>query len=251
MKKNYTWCLLLLTFGLTQALASYPEYQQHSNHGLKGEGSYLTFTDRIDKSKIKTIFEIGSRDAKDAIELSDLFHQHVFAFECNPTAIELCKANIGDNPNITLVPLGVWDTSGELSFFRVLDGNIGASSFFEFNPQARNYPDIVEEGLVQEEIKVSTVRLDEYLNENNIENIDLLCMDVQGAAFEVLSSLGTQLAKVKYIIVELETHPIYSGEMLYEEVDRFLIQSGFERVSEALESGSLFGDVLYRNLTST
>src|SRR5690606_23441638 len=105
------------------------------------------------------IFEIGSRDAKDALELSQFYKCHVFAFECNPDAIERCKTNIGLNPNVTLVPMGVWDTSGEIAFYRVIDGNIGASSFFPFSPKAKNYADILKEGLVQEKIVVPTIRL--------------------------------------------------------------------------------------------
>jgi FkbM family methyltransferase len=141
--------------------------------------------------------------------------------------------------------MGVWDTSGRMIFHRVIDGNIGASSFFTFNPQASNYPDIIEEGLVQEKILVNTIRLDEFIQYHGIDNIDLLCMDVQGAAYQVLCSLGDELTKVKYIIVELETHPIYTEEVLYQDVDSFLTSRGFIRASDALDPNGLFGDVLY------
>lgn len=243
--KKFIYPLLGMGLTFTSAHAAYPEYQQLPHQAIKGDGSYLWYMSKVNKKHIKTIFEIGSRDAKDAIELSDLFHCHVFAFECNPKALEICRKNISFNPNITLVPSGVWDTTGEMAFYRVIDGNIGASSFFEFNPNARNYPDILEEGLVQEKIIVPTVRLDEFLQDQSIENIDLLCMDVQGAAYQVLCSLGDQINKVKYIIVELETHPIYSGEILYQDVDRFLIDSGFIKASDPLDPNGLFGDVLY------
>jgi FkbM family methyltransferase len=243
--KKFIYACLGMSLVFTSAHAAYPKYKKHSHQKIKGDGSYLWYMSKIKKKYIKTIFEIGSRDAKDAIELSDLCRCHVFAFECNPTAIEICRKNIGLNPNVTLVPAGVWDETGELAFYRVIDGNIGASSFFEFNPNARNYPDILEEGLVQEKIIVPTVRLDEFLQTQGIENIDLLCMDVQGAAYQVLRSLGEQINKVKYIIVELETHPIYSGEILYQDVDRFLIDSGFIRASDPLDPTGLFGDVLY------
>ncbi len=248
--KTFVFGCICLSAAFSSLSAIYPQYQKHPHEKIKGEGSYLFFKKKINKKKVKTIFEIGSRDAKDAIELSDRFQCHVFAFECNPDAIALCKKNIGSNPNVTLVPMGVWDTSGELAFYRVLDGNIGASSFFEFNPEAKNYPDILEEGLVQEKITVPVIRLDDFLKKQGISNIDLLCMDVQGAAFQVLKSLGDNLSKVKYIIVELETHPIYTGEMLYQDVDQFLTKAGFIRSSEDLNPDGLFGDVLYINKTA-
>lgn len=239
---SLAFCLLLSA----STHAIYPEYQTYSHQDIKGDGIYLWYLKKIKNLKeIKTIFEIGSRDGIDAIELSDLFRCHVFAFECNPVAIEICKKNISSNPNVTLVPFGVWNMSGEMEFYRVIDGNIGASSFFKFNPNARNYPNIVGQGLVQEKIIVPTIRLDEFLQSHGIENIDLLCMDVQGAAFQVLDSLGDQLQKIKYIIVELGIHPIYSGEILYKEVDFYLTNYGFIRASDALDPEGLFGDVLY------
>lgn len=231
-----------------QIAASSPKYQPYPAEKPKGEGAYLQFAKKIDGNEINTIFEIGSRDAKDAIDLSNLYQCHVYAFECNPAAIELCKKTISSNPNVTLVPMGIWDEAGEMKFYHVVDGNIGASSFFQFNPKAKNYPDIVKEGLVQEAITVTTTRLDQYLKANDVSNIDLLCMDVQGAAYQVLKSLGSQLRKVKYIIVELETHPIYEGEMLYKDVDKFLAKNGFVRKSKPLDKGGLFGDVLYENV---
>jgi FkbM family methyltransferase len=235
---------LFLCFG---SLYSYPEYQEFPTSELKGDGSYLGFASKIDPSLVQSIFEIGSRDAKDAIELGQFFKCHVFAFECNPAAIEICTQNLAENPNVTLVPWGIWNVPGEMPFYRVIDKNIGASSFFQFNPEARNYPVIVEDGLIQEQITVPVVRLDDFMAAHQIEKVDLLCMDVQGAAYQVLQSVGDQLQQVSYIIVELETHPIYSGEILFDEVDQFLIENGFVRGSDPLDSLGLFGDMLYIN----
>lgn len=244
--------------GLSFLLASYctqlnsiPPYQKFTYKPQHYEHAYLNFIKKINKNDIKVVFELGSRDARDAIELSEFFKCHVFAFECNPVAIDVCKKNIDSSPNITLVPLAVWNQSGPLSFYKVWEGdywgafNVGASSCFKFNPEARNYPDIIAEGLIQEEITVTATRLDDFLEANQIDSIDLICMDVQGAAFQVLEGLGDCLSKVKYIITELEMHPIYEGEVLYPQVDTFLKQRGFVRASEPLENNSLCGDVLY------
>lgn len=232
-------------------LCSVLAYQEFPEQVLPYEHCYLNYVKDI--KNVRLIFEIGSRDAHDAVELSHLFKCHAFAFECNPVAIDVCKRNIGANPNVTLVPLAVWNKSGPLSFYKVWEGeywgamNVGASSCFKFNPQARNYPDIVAEGLVQEEITVNAIRLDEFLEANGIDSIDLICMDVQGAAFQVLEGLGRYLSKVKYIITELEVHPIYEGEILYPEVDLYLTQRGFVKGSPALEPAESSGDVLYIN----
>jgi FkbM family methyltransferase len=240
--------IFFLAFSACPQIFGYPKYQTYpvSEKNSPG-GSYYDFLKPIDKNQVRSIFEIGSRDALDAVTLSNYFECHVYAFECNPDAIQICRKTIGQNPNVTLVPLAVWDKNCEISFFQVPEGNIGASSCFQFNPDAKNYPDIVEEGLYQKEIKVQATRIDTFLKQNNIENIDLICMDVQGAAYEVVKSLGSYLKTVKYIITELETHPIYKGEVLYKEFDRFMQKNGFVRKSPRLKRNGLFGDVLYVN----
>jgi FkbM family methyltransferase len=239
MCRFLAFCIMIASTSL------FSSYIDHDHPKVRGEGSYLSFANKISKNEIQTIFEIGSRDAKDAVELSDYYRCHVFAFECNPDAIAISQETMGTNPNVTLIPYGVWDTPGVVSFYRVIDGNIGASSFFPFNPKAKNYPDILAEGLQQQKIDVETVRLDDFMADVGVDSIDLLCMDVQEAAMQVLRSLGGKLRSVKYIIVELETHPIYLGETLYKDVDRFLKRKGFIRASDALDKKGLFGDVLY------
>lgn len=115
--KNIFCVLLGICLALSSAYAVYPEYQQYSHSAIKGGGNYLRYMSPVKKHHIKTIFEIGSRDAIDAIQLSDFFQCHVYAFECNLTAVEICRKNIGFNPNVTLVPSGVWDATGEMAFF--------------------------------------------------------------------------------------------------------------------------------------
>lgn len=236
---------LLLLVG--SSLQAYPSYEKYSVGSVKPGGVYRYFFNKIDANKVNSVFEIGSRDALDALMLSDYFQCHVFAFECNPVGINRCVHSIGDNPNVTLVPLAVWNKSGPLSFYAISTGNVGASSCFEFSPAAPNYQAILEEGLIQTEIEVNGTRLDQFLEREEIEGIDLICMDAQGAAYEVLEGLGEYIHQVKYIITEIEAQAIYSGEKLFEEVDAYLLNKGFERGSSPLSPNCLFGDVLYIN----
>ena len=238
---------LVMMMALFGSLNALPCYEDYPNVGKHGDGSYLSFVKDIDKNRVKIIFEIGSRDALDAIDLSQYFKAHVVAFECNPYQIPVCRENIGNNPNVTLEPYGVWDSNGYRDFYRVIDKNPGASSFFESNTESPYYKPDHPDATTQEKIVVPCIRLDDYLEHKKIGRIDLLCMDVQGAAYQVLESLGTHLKRVKYIIVELETQRMYVGEKLYDEVDQYLRNSGFIRLSPALDPNGLFGDVLYMN----
>ena len=95
--------------------------------------------------EVKVILELGSRDACEAVSLKRAFRNAtVYAFECNPPAIELCRQNIGDKKDIVLVPMAVSDVDGVVDFYAIdprntvtthADGNIGASSLSTFHNQ--------------------------------------------------------------------------------------------------------------------
>jgi len=211
----------------------YPEYvslnswQERRIEEAQEGGAYLNkrFTDLV-QSEVKSVFEIGSRDAIDALKLSQYYKCHVFCFECNPHTLTECEKNIGSNPNVTLIPQAVWDKSGEIPFYPIVE-----VEGVNYNPGASSCLLLNEEGYhgdyKQEEIVVPATRLDEWLDASKISHVDMLCIDVQGGALNVLKGLGEYLQKVKYIIVELELETFYHGEALYPEFDRFMNENGF------------------------
>lgn len=241
----------LITVAFSPLICMWPEYIQPSSseykrlRGLKTEGSYLDkyFTNVLDRNKdIQSILEIGSRDCLDALKLSYKYRCHVFAFECNPTMLETCRKNIGSNPNVTLVEKAVWDRTKKISFYPMVEEgsvfyNPGTSSCFKINPQSHL------KGYVQKEITVDAVRLDDWLLSMDIENVDLICMDVQGATYNVLKGLGDKLKNVKYIITEIEHKEIYEGEVLKDTLDDFLEENGFRMYLG--KQNRFFGDYLY------
>src|SRR5690349_4844090 len=96
-KLNYlTYSLVSFFFFHSPLLAFIPEYTEEwenkdksfnliKDH-LYGQGDYLhpNFLKFIDKNQVHFILEIGSRDAIDALDLSQFYQSHVCAFECNP-----------------------------------------------------------------------------------------------------------------------------------------------------------------------
>lgn len=210
-----------------------------------GQGDYLnhTFTQWIDRSQVSLILEIGSRDAIDALDLSEYYQAPLFAFECNPQAIDICRHNTAGNPNIIVVPMAAWNMTTSLSFFPVVEGGqivcIGASSAFRFDPAGP-----VMNSQKQDEIIVPAIRLDEWLEKEKINSVDLICIDAQGATLQVIEGLGDRIANVKYVICEAEYCRYYVGESLYPEIEAYFTQHGFTAVS-LINHHNLYADVLF------
>ena len=205
--------------------------------------------DYIRAEDIRIALDVGSRDALAALAMCRNFRNaKVYAFECNPPAIELCRRNAASEPRITVIDRAVSHLDGELTFYAIdpkktitphSDGNIGASSLFLAR---RDYP---FERYVQNPIKVMGVTLESWARERQIEEIDLLWMDLQGAELSALTGLGQLISGVKFVYTEVEYQPMYVDQPLAADIYKALGAAGFVEVS-VLYSDEWMGNVLFR-----
>jgi len=189
--------------------------------------SYLhkNFVKWIDKDSIKTIVECGSRDCFDAIALNEFYNPDIiYSFECNPESFLVCKKNIRGIDNIRLINKAVYNHDCPVVFYatdmdKSIDKNIGASSLLWHRDNENEF--------FQKEITVEGMRLDTFMENYNVENIDLLCMDLQGTEHIAIDSLGERIKDIKYIITEVTIRSHYKGDMLRGEMRRLLHSKGF------------------------
>lgn len=164
------------------------------------------------------IWEIGSRDGREAQRLSDAFPwSQIIAFEPNPETFPSVENMALKNNRITPKNLAISKTNGLIDFYKIntsetvtswIDGNPGASSLLK---SSGNYP---HETYVQELIQVRSIRASELLMEYPEMQPQLLWIDVQGSEDQVLESFGKDLEKVSLIVVELSLKEIYSNQPL-------------------------------------
>jgi FkbM family methyltransferase len=146
---------------------------------------FIQHIDERYRSETLVIFDIGSRDCEQSIEFYKAFpNSTIYAFECNPNTIEICKKNIepyGDR--ITLIEGAVCDYDGNITFYPInqektltawKDGNPGASSIFRSNGK------YTIETYVQDEMITQCHRLDTIMSKYGISNVDIIWMDLQG-----------------------------------------------------------------------
>src|SRR5438067_7633069 len=129
---------------------------------IRGLADFLS-SRGVDVSSFRTVFDIGSRDGCQAIQLSRLFpNAQVVAVECNPETLAQCRQNLAGKPRIRLVEKAINSYSGRCRFFPIdttrtvtswTDGNPGASSLFL---ATGDYP---LERYVQHQIDVECIRI--------------------------------------------------------------------------------------------
>ena len=211
----------------------------------------LEFVDKaLGLDSIETVVEIGARDCSETAAFSRLLpNASIYAFECNPSTLPVCRRVVENLPNATLIEKAAADQDGAMTFYPIdqeltdtdwEDGNPGASSLFKASGE---YP---LERYVQKEITVSATRLGTFLEEKHIPRIDLLWMDIQGAELMALTGLGDQICNVKVIHTELEFFEIYAGQPLFGEIKQFLNRHGF-RLATFTALGPYSADAIFLN----
>jgi FkbM family methyltransferase len=214
--------------------------------------SYFYFNNNIDKTKVKIIFELGSRDLIDARKILKHYDNAVcYSFECNPDCLIECKKNKAnfnedENKRVILIEKAV-SIDNKKVLFRPFDlsvyNNMGASSMLEIDFSIRNkYDPDYNRGKVQKEVEVDGIRIDTYMENNNIQNIDLLCIDLQGYELQAIKSLGEKLKTVKYIITECSILTSYKNGANFVELNDYLKKYGF-KYNNSNKFGNQFPDL--------
>lgn len=163
------------------------------------------------------IIEIGSRDGHDAKSLAQIFNlpdESCYVFEANPEAAESIMKTY---PKFHLYNNLVSDTAGEF-IFNIEPDNIGASSMYsKINPSAG-----------MKTVKVEAVTMADFIESENIQTLDCVKLDVEGATLNVLKSFGKHLDKLQAIQIESEHIQIWGeGSSLFPEVYCWLVEHGY------------------------
>lgn len=187
----------------------------------------------------QVIFDVGARDCKQSIDFSNYYKSaKVYSFEPNPIMVNICENNVKNYPNITLVKKAINSYNGTCKFYNIdiektnngyEEGNQGASSLFKLGEKYRRFSG---EQIYCAETEVECLRLDTFVEEHQINEIDIIWMDVQAAEKIALESLGSHLAKVKLIHTELNTVQLYEDcpNNVFLEVNEFLTAAGFKLI---------------------
>ncbi|HVN94915.1 MAG TPA: FkbM family methyltransferase [Syntrophorhabdaceae bacterium] len=150
------------------------------------------FTHLARKSSV--IMDIGANIGLFAISGAKAnLNARVYAFEPIPSLSDAIEANkaLNDLSNIWVIPQAVSNTTGVSSLYLTEDDTMASLK------QGRGLT-------IEGERQVSTVTLDEFCESRNIEKVDLIKIDVEGAeTFVLKGGTATLNSSSPYVIVEV------------------------------------------------
>jgi FkbM family methyltransferase len=134
------------------------------------------------------VVETGANVGEFTIALAEK-KAFVYAFEPDPNVYKCLVHNMRNHgePRVKLLPIAASDEVGDLDFFIASDSADSS---------------IIEPDIYSEKIRVKAVRLDKWIDEENLQRIDLLKVEAEGYEPEVLKGLGDKLSIVKRVSVD-------------------------------------------------
>lgn len=171
-----------------------------------------TVQSHFNNSDIRNIMEIGSMNGADSLFFKEKYPDaNVFCIEGLPKNYEEFLKNL---KNITPINIVVADYDGIINYHEK-DIN-GIHGIFD---RGNEYGSTV--------LNLKCARVDTICNRYNINCLDMIKIDVEGATYEILKSMGEKLKTAKIMHIETESYPFFKGQKLHNQVCDLLEASNF------------------------
>ncbi len=167
------------------------------------------------------ILEIGCNSGSHTLWFLQAFSRpRIHCFEPDPRAIARFKKKVGERENVALHEIALSDRDGEITFHQS-DGQRDESQVqllpegWDFSGSIRKPKDHLKEYpwvTFEHSITVPTMTLDHWCRDRQIEHIDFIWMDVQGAEMDVINGGRATLQKTRYLYTEYSTKELYEGQ---------------------------------------
>lgn len=186
-------------------------------------------------SSIELFLDIGAHKGESIDFFSNnLKIKKIISFEASPINFEILKKKYYNKKNL-IIENKALSSKEDIKIFNQCDES-SSSTFSEINESSKylkkkmNFLNIskVENFFSKQTIK--TVPLEKYLDDNNINKVDIIKIDTEGHEFEILKGLKTSIKKVDVIIFEHHYDNMIKKNYTFFEINNFLKKNSFIKV---------------------
>lgn len=149
----------------------------------------------------------------------------VFAFEPDKKNINAFNNNLSFNNNINNIYLqekGLWDKVGLIDFYEA--GTVGSSIFYE--------------SVDAEKKEIEVISIDEFVSRKNIQKLDFIKMDIEGAEIEALRGavLTINILKPNFAIA---SYHVVNEDYTYKMLENFFRELNYPFRTEFYSDGEI------------
>ena len=199
------------------------------------------------------IFDVGANKGESIIRYKKLYKNPIIhSFEPNIDEVNILKLKYIDDKNLHLNNVAVGNKRGNLEFN--INARISHSSVKNLIPNTTwikkrsKSINIDDKNYTTKKVNAEIITLDDYVNEKNLTNIDVLKIDTQGFEDKVLLGAQNLLKnnRIKLIQLELIFSEIYENPLNIYDVEKTLIPNNYKLFGIA-NGGSLISQSKYQS----
>jgi len=147
----------------------------------------------------KVVVELGSFDGGDALRFARAFpNARIVAVEADPVRVKVVKKNLA-HTNVEVVNNAVCYKDGPIDWYTSkIDGKVDAQgSLYQHSKEYKEkFPHIVQNDKC---VTVDGMSFENLCEANSINNIDFMHMDIEGAEYDTLLSMGSHRPKLIFM----------------------------------------------------
>jgi len=170
------------------------------------------------------ILEAGAYDGNDTIDFISKFPNcTIYAFEPIYSIYKKLNKNVQSYKNIITFNLALDDVSKYKDMYVSSGYSTQSSSLMKPLEHLNKFPDCKFD---TKEI-VQTITINDFIQEIDVERIDMMWLDLQGNEYKVLSQADKILHTTKCIYAEYSLIEFYEGLMLHDDFTKHMNELGF------------------------
>jgi FkbM family methyltransferase len=186
--------------------------------------AFRTFADYPDVP-YRVIVDVGAARGDYAARAAMLFPvTRAVMVEARPNAAQDIRERFRGDPRFSVVEAAISDECGETVFH--VNEMKDSSSILNVNRSATEATFGKSFGTV-EEIVVKTLTLDALYRDENLQSVDLLKVDIQGAEMRLIAGGGEALGKTRAVLLEVNFERFYDDAPLFHEIEATMTAAGF------------------------
>ena len=186
------------------------------------------------------IFDIGSRDANDALRFRKVISKksRIFAIEASPALFKKMKKNYLLKKNKIEILNYAIDKKEGIKNFYTFSNRKGTGSLIRRKNRKK-----------LKKTKVNAINFDKLVSNLKIKYLEktFLWIDVEGSSYDVIKGAKKYLSNVDAIIIELEIKELFYKQKLANTVIKKIESYGFNIIEVALNHNKSSGNYIFLN----
>lgn len=170
----------------------------------------------------RLIFDIGANVGDISLRYAELFPgAKIYAFEPFGESYNILQQRVNENHKIKTIQKAIGETVSSMQFY--VNNNADTNSLLQSKKMGLSSDSQVAN---KTSINVDVITLDSFCEQHQINTIDILKMDIQGAELSALKGAANMMAQKKIRLIYTETYfrQQYINQPLFQDIALWLQQ---------------------------